>query len=191
MCCKPDQETRQNIVTYEFLEKDNPLGAVLGDITNCCQAVDDAGETCCRHGMTKPKGGFVVFKKNGKIVGQSWVWFNEEMGKVCLDNVEVPRSAKSSVAKRDAGFIECLSRLKGGFVEGMKEKGLEVSHVTLGEGYNDIMDIARNAFVPAKDKVSAAISAAAVQSSCQKMRVQGGAPIGVYTDTIVGERLID
>lgn len=189
--CSPDEETREDVVTYEFLEKDNPLGAVLGDITNCCQKVGDAGQSCCKHGMTDPKGGFVVFKKGGKIVGQSWVWYNQEMGKVCLDNVEVPRSAKSSVMHGDAGFIDCMRRLKDGFVEGMSEHKLPVSYVTMGEGYNDILDIARSEFAPVEDRVKSSIFAAVVQSASQQVLVRsGGAPIGVYTDTGVGERWI-
>lgn len=187
--CKEDYVTDKNKVTYKFLEKGDPLGAVLGNITNCCQRADDAGETCCRHGMTDPNGGFVVFKKGDRIVGQSWVWFDEPSQKICLDNVEVPRSAKIMISGKQAGFIDCLKRLKSGFISAMQEHGKKASFVTMGEGYNDILDIAKDQF----KQVSATdvIAVAAISSAANQIKLAGHSPFGVYTDTKAGERIIE
>lgn len=179
LLCKPDSVTKKDVVTYEFLEKDNPLGVVLGDITNCCQRVSDAGESCCRHGMTDPCGGFVVFRKDGKIVGQSWVWYNKELGKVCLDNVEVPRSVKLSVMSESAGFIDCVRRVKDGILDAMKDCKPPVKYATMGKGYNDILETARKKF---PDISSCVLGSASICS--------GGAPAHIYTDTKAGELVI-
>ena len=187
--CREDYITDKNKVTYKFLDKGDPLGAVLGNITNCCQKMGDAGSQCCRHGMADPNGGFVIFKKDDRIVGQSWVWFDESSQKICLDNVEVPRSAKSLVSGKQAGFVDCLKRLKSGFVSAMQEHGKKVSFVTMGEGYNDILDIAKDQF----RQVSAVdvIACAAISSGGNQIKLAGHSPLGVYSDTKAGERIIE
>lgn len=183
--CKPDTVSSKDVVTYEFLEKGDPLGAVLGNITNCCQKIDGAGESCCEHGMTNPNGGFVVFKLNDKIVGQSWVWFNEESKKVCLDNVEVPHSREKIVLKEEVKFKDCLNRVRQGFVEGMSEKNLKVFYVTMGMGHNDVEKIARDVFPTTK--VFCSLSIPVVQTAGdQRDFVAGHAP-NTYTDTKDGE----
>lgn len=183
--CKPDTVSSKDVITYEFLEKGDPLGAVLGNITNCCQKVDGAGESCCEHGMTDPNGGFVVFKLNDKIVGQSWVWFDEKSKKVCLDNVEVPHSREKIVLKDEVKFKDCLNRVKQGFVEGMREKNLNVSYVTMGMGYNDVEKIVKDVFPTTK--VFCSLSISAVQTAGdQRDFIAGHAP-NTYTDTKEGE----
>lgn len=183
--CEPDYVTRKDVVTYEFLEKGDPVGAVLGNITNCCQKLDGAGESCCKHGLTDPNGGFIVFKLNDKIVGQSWVWFDGKSKKVCLDNVEVPNTHEKTVLNDEIKFNECLKRVKQGFTAGMNEK---ISYVTMGMDHNDIEKIVKDVFP--STKVFCALSAAAVQlGGKQKDFLAGHAP-QVYTDTKGGELVL-
>ena len=160
-------------IKFELLKKDNPLGAVLGNITNCCQRIDDAGESCVEHGMSDPNGGFVVFKYENRIIGQAWVWYNKSMEKLCFDNIEIPNSAKDLVKKNGKEFKDCLTRAAKSISESMTKAGHKVSLVTMGEGYNDLLEsISEGEF----NKI--------------KNNLYGGAPEGRYTDTKPGELLI-
>ena len=165
--CEPDAQT--NKITYELLNKSNPFGAVLGNVTNCCQKVDDAGESCVQHGMSEPNGGFVVFKYGKRVIGQAWVWYNEDMKKVCFDNIEVPNSAQEIVKKNYDGFISCLKRASSSILKSMNENGNKVKVITMGKGYNDLLKAKNDEYF---------------QNPTQKET--GGAPIG-YTDIKSGE----
>lgn len=143
-----DVEDKNN-VTYELLKKDNPLGAVLGDITNCCQIIGGAGESCVSYGMIMPNSKFMTFNYNNEILGQSWVWYDEYNKTICLDNIEVPEKYVNKIKKSrllQESFIACLKRVGFNFIKEMKSKGLEVEKVTIGKGYNDINYILKNYF---------------------------------------------
>lgn len=134
----------ENVVTYELLDKKNPLGAVLGDITNCCQRANSVGGGCVKYGMAEPNSGFVVLRAGDKIIGQAWVWYDEKTKQITLDNIEVPHVAQQKI-KQDTvlqqNVLKCLDRLGAGFFKGMKEKGLAVQQITIGKGYNDFNSI--------------------------------------------------
>ena len=170
LSCEPDAQTNQ--ITFELLSKDNPLGAVLGNVTNCCQKIGDAGESCAKHGMSDPNGGFVVFRLGKRIIGQAWVWYNEEMGKVCFDNIEVPNSAKDIVKKNYDEFVSCLERASSSILKSMNKNGNKVNLVTMGKGYNDL--------VAAKNNEN-------FRETTQEE--SGGAPKDCYTDTFKEIRL--
>lgn len=158
-------------IKFKLLAKDDPLGAVLGEITDCCQILNSAGESCLRHGMTDPNGGFVVFKYEDRIIGQSWVWYNKKMKKLCFDNIEVPNSAKDLVRKNSTEFKKCLIRAANSISNSMKENGNEVEIITMGKGYNDFLRVLSDKeFKPVK-------------------KLSGGAPRG-YTDINSGELFI-
>ena len=187
--CLPDEIKNNEVVTYRLLEKGDPLGGLLGEITNCCQNIHGAAASCCKHGMTDPNGGFVVFEIDGKIIGQSWVWYDEQSGKICLDNVEVPRSAKYKANQDKSDFKDCLKRLSNNFKIAMKEKGKNVSIVTMGKGYNDILEVVNDNFKTLN--ANYALATAAIQTAgCQTM-LQGHSPVGVYTDTKQGEYILE
>lgn len=187
--CKEDSVKSQNKITYRFLEKGDPLGAILGEITNCCQIIGDAGESCCKHGLSNPNGGFVVFELNNKIIGQSWVWYDERSKKICLDNIEIPRSAKYNATKTESDFIGCLKRLSEGFKTEMANKGKEVSIVSMGKGYNDILEVALGSFNEVSPKE--VLATAVLQSGETPIRLIGNAPSGVYTDVNQGELILE
>ncbi|MBQ8749484.1 MAG: leucine-rich repeat domain-containing protein [Clostridia bacterium] len=136
---EPVEVANDNRVTYELLDKSNPLGAVLGVVTNCCQVLQGAGQACVEYGMTKPNSSFLVFRNQGVIIGQAWVWYDEKSGQVTLDNIEVPVKHMEEINKNkdlQKEFINCLLRVKQGFEQAMgKDK---VKQVTIGQGYNDI-----------------------------------------------------
>ena len=136
-------------IKYELLRKDNSLCAVLGNITNCCQVVGGQGESCVKYGMTKPNSGFITFNYNERIIGQAWVWYDEESKTICLDNIEVPRKHLDKIEHNKEiqdNFIACLLRIEENFKKEMNDKGFEVNRVTIGQGYNDIKKILDNNF---------------------------------------------
>lgn len=187
--CKEDSVKSQNKITYRFLEKGDPLGAILGEITNCCQSINNVGESCCKHGLSNPNGGFVVFELNNKIIGQSWVWYDERSKKICLDNIEIPRSAKDKATKKEADFIGCLKRLSEGFKTEMTSKGKEVYIVSMGKGYNDILEVALGSFNEVSPKE--VLATVVLQSGETPIRLIGNAPAGVYTDVNQGELILE
>ncbi len=138
---------KSKVITYELIEKSNAMGAVLGNMTNCCQVLNGAGESCLKYGMTEPNSGFVAFRNEEKLIGQAWVWYDEKEKTVCLDNIEVPTKMleilrKDSVMQNQ--FIYCLIRLKNGVQTAMgKDK---VNKVTIGLGYNDISKVLEQNF---------------------------------------------
>lgn len=197
LICKPDIQTQKGAITYELLEKGDPTAAILADIIGSKheEKLDVLSQTC--FGMTSPNSGFVVFKKDDKIVGKSWVWFNEDTKKVCLDEVFVDAQEKDSLIK-DSGFADCLSRLKDGLIEGMKENNQQVSYVTIKDspwshkensineivgGFSDIID--------KREKIRMALAEGIVQSGNLPELSFGGEPEWVKANRTKLERVIE
>lgn len=142
-------------ITFRFLEKDDPLGFVLGDITNCCQHIGGVAESCVKDGYINPNSGFMVFEgvipnEDGElekmILGQAYVWYDPETKTVCLDNIEVPKKVldklrsgtKHGEVLSSKTFIEAVERASESILMAMNRKGIEVKKVTTGQGYNDL-----------------------------------------------------
>jgi len=145
-----NEDNEKKGIIYKLLDKNDPTSAVLGNITNCCQVIDGAGEECVKYGMTKPNSGFITFNHKDKIIGQSWVWYDEENKVVCLDNIEVPRKYLGKINDNKQikeSFIRCLLRVEENFKKEMETRGFEVNKVTIGKGYNDIQNVLKDEFV--------------------------------------------
>jgi len=127
-------------IQYELLKKSNPLGLVVGNITNCCQILNNNGESCMRYGMEQPNSGFVTFNDGEKIIGQAWVWYDKETKVLCLDSVELPNNVAKNLNNNCSIKDELLSAIKR-FSKNtcltMKEKGYEVNKVTIGLSPNN------------------------------------------------------
>ena len=135
------EDTAEKGITYELLKKDNPLGLIIGEKTNCCQVVNNAGRDCVKYGATKPNSGFIAFYHKNKIVGQAWVWYNKETETVCLDNIEIPTIIEKKMTNKFVdSFIDCLKRLANGIIESMSENCYSVKQVTIGATYNTLKD---------------------------------------------------
>lgn len=75
-------------VTFRRLACTDIRGLFLGELTDCCQSIGNAGSDCAAHGFTSENGGFyVVETANGEIIGQSWAWRGVD-GELCLDSLE-------------------------------------------------------------------------------------------------------
>ena len=138
------QDSAEEGITYNMLNKSDPLCAVLGNITNCCQVVSGIGESCLKYGMTMPNSSFITFNYKDKILGQAWVWYDLNSKTICLDNIEVPNRYGEDIRHNNSiknSFIECLYRIDKNFKKEMRKKGFEVCKVTIGKGHNDIKEI--------------------------------------------------
>ena len=125
-------------IHYEYIEKDNPLGLVLGNKTNCCQAFGEFGQDCMIAGETDPACGFVAFWKEDELIGQSWVWFDAETHTIALDNIEVPEVYQQDLKKSERKFVQCINRLAKNFKLAMEENGNRVDNVIIGAHASDL-----------------------------------------------------
>ena len=151
---KTDEKAR---ISFRILEKDDPLGFVLGDITNCCQHIGGVGEKCVDEGYLNPNSGFLVFEQSVKdengnetgeteILGQAWIWYDPQTKTVCFDNIEIPTKILNKLKKGDKNvdgitvedFMEAVEKSAIAIMKAMNEKGIPVERVTTGEGYNDL-----------------------------------------------------
>lgn len=141
--------------SFEILRMDDPLGLVIGNLSDCCQQLGGAAETSMEHSMVSNNGRvFVIKDKNNRIIAQSWVWRNKNT--ICFDNIEIP----DRVFKREDGtnyakvvyniylqaakeFIKIeeetyLDLYKKHLITKEQYDVLRLSNVTVGLGYNDI-----------------------------------------------------
>lgn len=149
------EDNQNNPVTYELLEKDDPSGVILGNITNCCQTLEGAAKSCVEYGLSERNSRFMVFKNKERIIAQSWVWYDERTKKICLDNIEIPDSISKSKIKfllLKSELLSCLKRMNKAFLSAMEEKGLEVDTITIGSGYNDMAGFLGFSYKKSKDE---------------------------------------
>jgi hypothetical protein len=83
----PFDQTEIDGFVFKVLDKDDPLGAVLGNLTGCCQRLGGAGEECVYDGYNNPKSGFLAVFKGKQIIAQSWLRVGTS-GILYLDNIE-------------------------------------------------------------------------------------------------------
>ncbi len=146
---------KDSTIQFRVLEKDDPLGFILGDITNCCQRFGCAAESCVVDGYVSTTSGFMVFEEkidyeNGKsstrVIGQAFVWYDESTKTICYDNIEVPKVILEELKRGDKNneqlslekFIEIVETSAKSVIETMRANGVEVEKVTTGTGYNDL-----------------------------------------------------
>ena len=78
---------KDSAYTYKVLRLDDPTAIFVGEITDCCQAIDNAGESCMIHSTTSPNGRVLIVQdESGKVLAQSWLWRNKNV--ICFDNIE-------------------------------------------------------------------------------------------------------
>lgn len=143
------QGNQNEHILYRLLDKADPIGFVIGDITNCCQHIGGASESCVLDGFENPEAGFLVFEDASKIaseepfskiVGQAYVWYDPETKTVCYDNIEVPSKIKEQLKKSstitEQNFISAIKSSADAIMEEMNKTEFKVERVTAGEGYN-------------------------------------------------------
>ena len=152
-----DKSLGANGIYFRILEKDDPLGFVIGDITNCCQHIDGPADSCVDDGYTNPEAGFIVFEEsltdeNGnpkdetRILGQAYVWYDSKTKTVCLDNIEIPHKVLRELRSKpkdgqgisSEDLISVVKECAESIMKKMNEKEVKVERVTVGKGYNDL-----------------------------------------------------
>ncbi|MGN1227053.1 MAG: leucine-rich repeat protein, partial [Christensenellales bacterium] len=141
-------DTSNSEFTYSIIEKDNPLGLVLGNITNCCQRIGHAGESCVYVGELFPYSCFATINYKGQIIGQAWVWCDEKSKTIALDNIEVPDVYYKLVNKEKNDEVRaCIDRLCDSLYNTMKAKGFDFQNVIIGCANTDIGGLGENYYL--------------------------------------------
>ena len=150
---RADKANENALVQFRILEKDDPLGFVLGDITDCCQHIGGAGEKCVEDAYTNPDAGFMVFEGNAvdengelanekRVLGQAYIWYDPETKTVCYDNIEIPEKVLKEMRRGDnftsKNLIEAVEESAIAIMTAMNKNGISVEQVTTGEGYNKL-----------------------------------------------------
>ena len=157
----PRIEGTYNNYSYEVLRLDDPLALVIGDLTDCCQRLNEVGEDCMKHSTISDDGRvFVVRDCKKNIVSQSWMWRNKNI--ICFDNIEIPKkilhnhehysfaeeilkiyqkASQELIEYDDKKYKELLD--KKAISKELYENN-KLSCVTVGLGYNDIADVIQN-----------------------------------------------
>ena len=152
-----DKSDEEYGISFRVLEKDDTLGFVLGDITNCCQHIGGAAASCVDDGFLNPEAGFLVFEdsivdENGnptgekRILGQAYVWYDPKTKTVCYDNIEIPTKILDELQKGDkhnarlssSHLMDAVVSSADAIMSSMNKRGYEVERVTTGKGYNDL-----------------------------------------------------
>ncbi|HUS50931.1 MAG TPA: hypothetical protein VMZ91_12255, partial [Candidatus Paceibacterota bacterium] len=132
----PAEEWEIDSFKFKILEKTDPLGAVLGNITSCCQTIEGFGSDCVYDGYNNPRSGFlVVYDKKGMIVSQSWIRFGQS-GTLYLDNIETAGIYDESLNKNK----ENADKLRGAYIDWASKVKKERNYegISVGSGYSDI-----------------------------------------------------
>ena len=130
-----------DLITYKVLEKGDPLGLVLGNLTNCCQKYGGAGEKCMVIGATDVNSSFMTINKGNKILAQGWIWYDPKTKTVAIDNIEVPEVLRHIVNRGKKDEVkECIQRFCDNAFKTMNENGYEVKNVIIGADHTDVID---------------------------------------------------
>ncbi len=154
-----DKAIEKNGISFRILEKDDPLGFVLGDITNCCQHIGGVAEKCVFDGYKNKNAGFLVFEesyydengdpaKEKRILGQAYIWYDPETKTVCYDNIEIPTAVLKDLKKGEKhndkfstnSFLDAIVDSADAIMKAMNNRGVKVERVTTGKGYNDLAE---------------------------------------------------
>lgn len=152
----------------EMIRLDDPLALVIGELTDCCQKLGNAAESCMTHSAVDKTGRILYIRdKEGRPIAQSWVWRNQNV--LCFDNIEIPekaftnavrngmsreqftdtiyalyrRAAQELMQKDEIEFRKLLEEEK---ITEKQYEAFKLGKVTVGTGYNDIKEsLMRNA----------------------------------------------
>ena len=152
----------------EMIRLDDPIALVIGKLTDCCQELGNAAESCMTHSAVDKTGRiFYIRDKEGRPIAQSWVWRNQNV--LCFDNIEIPEKAFTNAVRNgisreqftdtiyvlyqraaqelmEKDEVEFRKLLEEGKITEEQYEALKLGKVTVGTGYNDIKEsLKRNA----------------------------------------------
>lgn len=152
----------------EMIRLDDPMALVIGKLTDCCQELGNAAESCMTHSAVDKTGRiFYIRDKEGRPIAQSWVWRNQNV--LCFDNIEIPEKAFTNATRKgisreqftdtiyalyqragqelmEKDEVKFRKLLEEGKIPEEQYEALKLGKVTVGTGYNDIKEsLGRNA----------------------------------------------
>ena len=132
-CCLKKTDAACNGMTARILDlsdsRDIALAARLGELTNCCQRLESAGETAMMHGFLNPNAGFwVVEDEDGTVKAQAEVW-EANNGFLVFDNIEFANTDDRHAKKR-------MEQFRGIIAAWAAESGYQ--NIIMGCGYNEM-----------------------------------------------------
>ena len=155
-CLLKDKETKYDKFRMRILKADDPLQVMLGELTDCCQSLGEAGETAMMFGLTNDHAGFFVIenRNTGKLYAQAecWEWDEETL---VFDNIEYANDAEIDLYKDALGQYLLNSPYKTIIMgcgyntlnNGYFERAIDVTpHVTAKDIY--IMSYEKDAEIP-------------------------------------------
>ncbi len=169
---------RKTTYKYEIIGLNDPMALAIGELSDCCQRLNDAAELDAEHSMIDPNGRiFIVRDDMNNIVAQSWVWRNKDV--LCFDNIEIPhkasdrfeelypeydseealamdifkvyqKAAKEILEEDNKNYKKLLDN---GKITKEQYEGLRLGVVTVGLGYNEIASTIRNNAITQEDTI--------------------------------------
>lgn len=76
-----------NNLNFRTLKKTDPEAYIVGYKTNCCFTAFGASASSLKHSVTSLDSRTIVVEGDATYL-QGWVWFDEENGFACIDNIE-------------------------------------------------------------------------------------------------------
>jgi hypothetical protein len=110
--------------TIEKLHHLDPMCAMLGDKTGCCQSIGGQGESCAIHGITNEHSGFYVLRKGKEIKAQSWAWRGTN-GALVLDSIEAQQNVLDGKIGQKNGHDLICAMYQGFAKKLITEKGID------------------------------------------------------------------
>lgn len=81
------------------LAYNDPVQALAGRLVNCCQHLHGAAASCARQAWQEGDAAIWAVYRDGRMVGQSFVWRSAEGGELVLDSVECLSGHEPPVAE--------------------------------------------------------------------------------------------
>ena len=102
--------------TYKVLRLDDPTAIFVGELTECCQAINKDGESCLIHSTTSPNGRVLIVQdESGKVLSQSWLWRNKNV--ICFDNIEAVQKDSNNKNVVSSEILNAVKKAAKAFVE--------------------------------------------------------------------------
>lgn len=141
----------KNCVSFRLIEKDDPIGFVLNNITSTSKRNGNATSRFVDDAYKNQNAGFLIFEIDDfdefgratgakKILAQTYVWYDPNTSTVCYDRIEIPKDIikelnNSSVIMKETvlnELINVITKSAMAISNSMSKKGHHVSRVTAG-----------------------------------------------------------
>lgn len=108
-----------SISYIQFQDHNDVQNIKLGNITNCCQIIGGAAESCVIEGVVNPYAGFITYRNaSGKILAQSYIWLDMFKQNLIIDSVETRyRELSTDLSK---ALIEFKKSIKYNVIIGVR-----------------------------------------------------------------------